>query len=54
MTDFNHPDDEKPRLNWARIGGQAFAIAVHVALFMMLIMPIAPPDPEAEEERSSK
>lgn len=43
-------NDDREGLNWARIAGLAFAIAMHVAALLVLLAPIAPPEPEAEEK----
>lgn len=43
-------NDDREGLNWARIAGLAFAIAVHVAALLVLLAPIAPPPDEADEE----
>ena len=43
-------NDDREGLNWARITGLAFAIAMHVAALLILLAPIAPPPPEADDE----
>ena len=51
MTDPNNKDEKAAGLSWPRIGGVAFAMALHVAGFMMLMAPVsAPPPPEEEEQ----
>jgi protein TonB len=41
---------ERQQLNWPRIVGISFVIALHVAALMLLLMPVAPPGAQAEEE----
>ena len=52
MTDnLPHPDrHERQPLNWPRIVGISFVIALHVAALMLLLMPVAPPGAQVEEE----
>ena len=46
-----HPDSNlRQSLNWPRIVGISFVIALHVAALMLLLMPVAPPGAQAEEE----
>ncbi len=51
MTDFNALyDEERKTLSWPRIGGTAFAIALHIAGFMMLLAPVSSPTVADEDE----
>jgi periplasmic protein TonB len=50
MTDPNNRDDKAAGLSWPRISGVAFAMALHVAGFMMLMAPVSAPPPPDEEE----
>ena len=52
MTEHSlHPDThERQTLNWPRIVGISFVIALHVAALMLLLMPVAPPGAQVEEE----
>lgn len=42
MTDLqSNSDDPRQPLSWSRISGISFAMALHVAMFMMLMAPVA-------------
>ena len=45
MTEHTPHTDrhERQPLNWPRIVGISFVIALHVAALMLLLMPVAPP-----------
>ena len=43
-------DREEPGLNWSRITAISFAIALHIAALMLLLVPVTPPGAEQEEE----
>ena len=43
-------EEEQPGLNWPRIIGIAFVIALHVAAFLLLLIPAVAPPGAAEEE----
>ncbi|HEX5693937.1 MAG TPA: energy transducer TonB, partial [Arenimonas sp.] len=45
MTDQNYKySNPPPAFSWARIGGNAFAIALHAIAFMLLMAPVNPPE----------
>ena len=47
-------DEEQPGLNWSRIIGIAFVIALHVAAFLLLLIPaVAPPAEKSRNRRRS-
>ena len=52
MTDKNYNYDNPPQgISWARIGGNAFAIALHAIAFMLMLVPVATPDaPDKDDE----
>lgn len=47
---YEQPDDKG--LSWPRIVGIAFVIALHLAAFMMLLIPAVAPKAVAEKERN--
>jgi protein TonB len=52
MTDSLLPSYENPKqtLSWPRIAGTAFAIALHVVVFMTLMAPVTPAQKAEEDE----
>ena len=40
-------DDRAVGLNWPRIAGMSFVIAVHAAALMLLLAPVTPPGQES-------
>ena len=44
-------DEEQPGLNWSRIIGIAFVIALHMAAFLLLLIPAVAPPAEKEQEQ---
>ena len=47
-TDRN--DDREGGLDWPRIAGLSFVIAIHAAALMLLLAPVAPPDSEQQDD----
>jgi protein TonB len=43
-------DDRAVGLNWPRIAGMSFVIAVHAAALMLLLAPVTPPGAEKQDE----
>ena len=51
MTDKNYKYDTPPQgISWARIGGNAFAIALHAIAFMLMMAPANSPEQDRTEE----
>ena len=51
MTDKNYKYDNPPQgISWARIGGNAFAIALHAIAFMLMLAPVNAPDVNKAED----
>ncbi|RYZ73620.1 MAG: energy transducer TonB, partial [Lysobacteraceae bacterium] len=46
-------DEEPGGLNWPRIIGMAFVIALHVAAFLLLLIPAVAPPAEKEQEQKT-
>ncbi|WP_066098707.1 energy transducer TonB [Xanthomonas massiliensis] len=46
------PEEDKKGLNWARIFGYAFVIALHLTVLMLLLIPAVAPKAVAEKERN--
>ena len=46
-------EEEQPGLNWSRIIGIAFVIALHVAAFLLLLIPAVAPPAEKEQEQKT-
>lgn len=46
-----HADEQPEGLNWARIIGIAFVVALHAAAFMLLLIPAVAPQAEKQEEQ---
>ncbi|RYG12658.1 MAG: energy transducer TonB, partial [Burkholderiales bacterium] len=44
---------EDSGLNWSRIIGMAFVIALHVAAFLLLLIPAVAPPGEQEQEQKT-
>ena len=43
-------NDGDPGLNWPRIAGLSFVIAIHAAALLLLLAPVAPPGEEKADE----
>src|SRR5690606_30903738 len=51
MSDKNYYYRDQPQgISWARIGGNAFAIALHAVVFMLMMAPVNPPGKEGPKE----
>ena len=46
-------EGQRDPLNWGRISGIAFAVTVEAALFMMLLVPPAPPDLDKDKDQKT-
>ena len=42
--------DGDPGLNWPRIAGLSFVIAIHAAALLLLLAPVTPPGQEKADE----
>ena len=50
MTDTRNIDSSRPRFSWPRVAGTAFAIALHVVVFMTLLAPVTSQKAPVDEE----
>ena len=46
-------DRDDPGLNWSRITAISFAIALHIAALMLLLVPVNPPGAEKQDEENT-
>ena len=51
MTDTRDIDNPKASFSWPRVAGTAFAIALHVVVFLMLLAPVSSQKAAEEENR---
>ena len=53
-SDKHEDRDEALGLNWARIAGISFVIAVHAAALLLLLAPVTPPGTDKSEEEVTR